>query len=178
PAKSRPIRVGETIQTRMPKLAWADKVLYFDLVTPEAGPVTVDARAFDFEIEIEITRAGVGGKREVVVADDNSGIATNARAVFDAVAGGRYRIAVRCKDEDLFGEFELQVTAGKPVPLEFKAEQEAEMVYWKTIEERAAAQGDSVRVMVGLNGRATILQARGAYAEAKPLFERCVEMSE
>jgi CHAT domain-containing protein/tetratricopeptide (TPR) repeat protein len=81
-------------------------------------------------------------------------------------------------DDTLRGEFELEVSAGKTGPLDHKASEEEDMAYWRAIEDRAREQGDAVREAIGLNGRATILQNRGAYVDAKTLFERSLSLCE
>ncbi len=176
--KPRFVRVGETIRMQMPQAALVNKCIPFELLAEATDTVTIDARALDFDVALEVSRRGVNGELEILAKDDNSGTASNSRITVGLVASVPYRIVVRCKDEDLTGEFELQLTAGRIEPLDFKGEQQAEMGYWKAIEDRARENGDRVREAIGLNGRATILQARGEYNEARPLFERCVTLIE
>lgn len=177
PDPPREVHVGETLRLQMP----GPKVgasMAFEILADATGPITIDARTLDFDIALEVARIDSLIEHETVGKDDNGGAASNARLIVDVAEGARYRITVLCLDEDLTGEFELQVSAGRAEALEFKAAQEADLAYWQAIEDRARAQGDKPREGIGLNGRATILQERGAYAEAKVLFERALSLFE
>jgi CHAT domain-containing protein/tetratricopeptide (TPR) repeat protein len=136
------IRPGETLRG---SLAAGDSVLEghgpskrFVLEAAKDGPLTVSLDSHDFDAFLRIeTEVG-----EKIVEADEGGIETNARAVFEAKAGARYRVIAGAAKEG-GGELSLSVRAGEgPLP-KGMALVEAAAAFRAKAAERAVERGDS-----------------------------------
>lgn len=83
----------------------------FALIPEENGPVTVTLESLDFDARLRVE--GPGG--ELVAADEDSGIESDARLTLELEAGKAYVLVV--SSASLGGEFNLGVLAGEVPPL-------------------------------------------------------------
>src|SRR5262245_3027646 len=113
--ESRPVgslRVGgtihETLRADDAVLAGHGPSKAFEFVADTDGPVTVCLESFDFDASLRVER----GNGDLVAEDDNGAVETNARVVFQAKPGSRYRIVAAAAKEKGAGEYILSLLAG------------------------------------------------------------------
>lgn len=133
----------------------------FLFLAPTTGRFVVEARSLDVDTGLRVSQ--VSGEAEKLLAeDDDGGIGTDSRLVFEAIVGMRYAIVLQPVAEDWGGEVDLRIVAeptAEPMPQGGEREKAAGS-YWLRVEEKAHATGQNGREARALLGRAQLIRAR------------------
>ena len=116
------IRPGDTIRAEMPFGDPFETSARFELVAEEAGPLTIEARSNEFDIDMKVLRVGSGGESETIAEDGDAGAGPNSLLVIEAETGARYVIEVQPAEFSYCGgKYDLSVSRGKTEPVDAQA---------------------------------------------------------
>ncbi len=141
----------------------------------ESGPYHVDMKSYFFDAYL-VLRSADG---TVVSEDDDGLISTHARIVAELEFGKIYQVEI-CALHGMMGPFEvvLRKGAAKEISPVERSRLEVEDARENVRRLEAVCGPDDPEVAVSLGNLAGLLEDRGMYAEARPLYERCLEMLE
>lgn len=133
---------------------------HWSFVAPASGRFVVEARSLEVDTGLRVVRDDGQGAPKTIAEDDDGGIGTDSRLVFDAQAGGRYGVVLYSVEEDWGGDVEVRIALeANAEPAASAAERDtAAESYWLRAEERARAAGKTGRQARALRGRAALLR--------------------
>lgn len=141
-----PLAPGDAFTSRLDAGPPDDRAVRHRLVDA-AGPLVIDAEAYDFDVYLRLLRIGVDDRAETLLEDDDGGIATNARLRFVAELGARYEIEVRPMIDDWGGEYVLRVRREVEPPDRVDSPDD-ELAYWLELRRRALAEHPALAARV------------------------------
>ncbi|HET6202632.1 MAG TPA: CHAT domain-containing tetratricopeptide repeat protein [Planctomycetota bacterium] len=146
----------------------------FAFVPDAGGAFTVSLESLDFDALLRVERES----GEVLAEDDNGGIETNARVLFDAAAGARYRIvAAAASEKGGSGDFRLALVSGE-APLPGGGERlDAAISYQAQAAERSLARRDRAASLLHRLAEADRRFARSQFKEAKGAYGTALDLA-
>lgn len=144
------------------------------IVVENAGPHTIDLRSLDFDAYLVLR-----DENGAPVAEDDDGLyGSHARIVAELSAGMEYRVEA-CALHGERGAYRLILSRGAIPPLDPRTRDESAMADQRErirrIEER---KGETEELADALNVLGYLLWARGRFAEALPVMERALAITE
>src|SRR6266568_1521970 len=177
--EERTIHAGETIHVRLPVGDPQKTAVAFDLEVETSGPLTIEARSYDFDTLLKVSRVGPNGALVPVGQDDDGGFGNNSRLGFEAEGGVRYRGEVQ--PAEIFyceGDLDLLVAAGKTDGPDPQAKQQGDRAYWEAVKARAEDSARAECRVEGLRRLGAVRRSAGAFGEAKPLAYEALALAE